>query len=547
MNAKNGTSLMSSLRDKLHRSTPKKERTPLLKHAGVQTLLSSLLCIVLGLIVGYLALLIINPDGALEAITVIMKNFMKFSAPAAQVKNLGNTLVKTAPLIMCSLSVLFAYKVGLFNIGAAGQYVAGAGAALYCALALQMPWYVCLIAAMVAGALLGVVSGALKAHLNVNEVISCIMLNWIMLYSVNMLLTTVKNPNTPDTLELVKANPAAIIPSLGLETLFKNNKVTIAIPLAVVIAVLIWVLLTKTKLGYELRATGSNKHAAKYVGMREKTNLILTMAIAGGLAGLGAGMYFLSDYQQWNVSQSAVPAMGFNGIAAAFLGGLHPVGAVFSSFFIEHISGGGSFISKSMYFSEISDLISAVIIYLCGFVLFFRGAMTRMIDRVVEAGGWRTMMRDAAFRRRALAVVCAAVVVIGLCAAAMVQTQRVGDLKADVASLNTKLEKANTQKATATEKQKTAEAEKKAAQDELKAVQESLDEALAKLAEYEPLAEQGAQAQIEAEALAAEVAELTAQRDALNTQIEALASYLEQAMESLNSLNPEKEEEGTEE
>ena len=233
--------------------------------------------------------------------------------------------------------------------------------------------------------LLGALSGFLKAMRNVNEVISCIMLNWIMLYSVNMLLTPFAPAGMPETETLKKASPESILPNLGLTEIFgKTNYVTIALPLAILVAVGVWVLLTKTKLGYELRATGLNKHAAKYSGMREKGNLMLAMAISGALAGAGAAMYYLTDYQQWGVTQSAVPGMGFNGIAAAFLGGLHPIGAIFSAYFIEHISGGGTFVDKTMYCAEISDLISAVIIYLCGFVLFFRGAMTKLIDNFAE-------------------------------------------------------------------------------------------------------------------------------------------------------------------
>lgn len=362
-----------------------KKRTPILRQPGVQTLLASLICILLGLVVGYVVLLIINPAGAWEAITDIVKNFFGMKNPAAQLKNLGNTLVKAAPLLMCSLSVLFAYKVGLFNIGAAGQYVAGAGAGLYCALALNLPWYVCMLAAVLAGALLGAISGVLKAYRNVNEVISCIMLNWISLYLVNNLLTAVKDPNSPDTLVISKVNPAGLIPTMGLENLFaKNRYVTIALPLAVLIAVGVWVLLEKTKLGYELKATGLNKNAAKYSGMREKYNLILTMALGGALAGMGAAMYFLSGYGRWVTTQSAVPAMGFNGIAAAFLGGLHPIGAIFSSFFIQHITEGGAYVDKSMYSSQISDLISSMIIYLCGFVLFFKQWMNRRLNRADE-------------------------------------------------------------------------------------------------------------------------------------------------------------------
>lgn len=357
----------------------------LLRNQGLQSLISSLVCILLGLAVGYVVLLIINPAGAWEAILTVVKNFLYYPSAPAAMKYFGSTLVKTAPLLLCALSVLFAYKVGLFNIGAAGQYVVGVGAALYLALALEMPWYVCLIAAAVAGALLGAVSGALKAYCNVNEVISCIMLNWISLYCVNMLLSGVKDASSPYTTRLANKNPGALIPTLGLDKLFSNNQyVTLAIPLAVVVAVLIWVLLAKTKLGYELKATGLNKHAAKYCGMREKRNIILTMVIAGALAGLGAGCLYLTGVEEWNCMQTSVPAMGFNGIAAAFLGGLHPIGTIFASYFIQHITSGGSYIDTSMYCAQISDLISSLIIYLCGFVLFMKHYINRGLDRRAE-------------------------------------------------------------------------------------------------------------------------------------------------------------------
>ena len=360
----------------------KQQRSSLLRNNAVQSLLASLLCILIGLLVGYVALLIINPAGAGEAITTIIKNFMTYSKPATQLKNLGNTLVKTAPLLMCSLSVLFAYKVGLFNIGAAGQYVVGAGASLYFALAWGMPWYVCLLAAILAGAALGAVSGLLKAYCNVNEVISCIMLNWISLYAVNTLLNLVKEETSPYTLNLINTSPASVLPSLGLGGLFSGNKyVTIAIPLSVLVAAAIWVLLEKTKLGYELKATGCNKFAAKYCGMQEKKNLILTMSIAGALAGMGAALLFLTGFEQWQCTQSSIPGMGFNGIAAAFLGGLNPLGTILSSYFIQHITNGGAYVDKTMYSAQISDFISALIIYLCGFVLFFKFALNRWLDR----------------------------------------------------------------------------------------------------------------------------------------------------------------------
>ena len=354
----------------------------ILKNQAVQSLLASLLCILMGLLIGYIVLLFINPAGAGEAIITVIKNFFYYPSKAAVIKYFGNTLVKTAPLLMCGLSVLFAYKVGLFNIGAAGQYVVGVAASLYLALALHMPWYVCLVAAMVAGALLGAISGLLKSYCNVNEVISCIMLNWISLYGTNLLLNNVKETASPYTFNLVNVNASALIPSMGLSKLFAGNRyVTIAIPIAVIVAIMVWVILEKTKFGYELRATGNNKNAAKYCGMNEKRNIILTMMISGALAGLGAALLYLTGFEQWQCSQSSVPGMGFNGIAAAFLGGLNPIGTIFSSYFIQHITNGGAYVDNSMYCAQISDLIYSIIIYLCGFVAFFKYFMNSAIDR----------------------------------------------------------------------------------------------------------------------------------------------------------------------
>ena len=353
-----------------------------LKNPGIQAFVASIICILLGLLIGYVVLLFINPEGASESILNVVKNFFTWSKPKTQLKQFGNTLAKTMPLLMCSLSILFAYKVGLFNIGVAGQYVAGSCACLYAALAWGWGWLPCMLFAIVAGGVLGAIVGILKSYCNVNEVISGIMLNWISLYTANTLLAKVKEVASPYTMYLTDVNPSALLPNVGLDTLFNKNKyVTIAVPLALLIAIAVSIILNKTKLGYELKATGSNKNAAKYSGMKENRNIILTLVIAGGLAGLGASMLYQTGYMRWECTQSSVPAMGFNGIAAAFLGGLNPIGAIFSSFFIQHITDGGQYVNTNFYSSQISDLISSVIIYLCGFVLFIKLTMTNMINR----------------------------------------------------------------------------------------------------------------------------------------------------------------------
>ena len=365
----------------------KPEKKSFIENPDVQSVLASLICILIGLVIGYIVLLLINPAGAGRALLSILKNFLYFPRPQVALEYFGSTLVKTAPLLMCTLSVLFAYKVGLFNIGAAGQYAVGAGLSLYFAIGLKAPWFVCIVVAMIGAGILGGFVGFLKAYLNVNEVIAGIMLNWISLYSVNMLLTGVKESSTTYTLALRTNAPGGLLPSAGLENLFSGNKyVTIAIPLAVLTAVIVWVVMDKTALGYELKATGLNIHAAKYAGMKEKQNMILTMVISGAIAGLGAAFLYLSGIEQWSCAQTSVPAMGFNGIAAAFLGGLHPIGCIFSAFFIQHITSGGSYVDKMIYSSQISDLISAIIIYSCGFVLFFKHTMRKGIAKSKKGG-----------------------------------------------------------------------------------------------------------------------------------------------------------------
>ena len=362
----------------------KTEKKSLIRSDGFQTLLASLVCILGGIFVGYIALLIIEPSGAFEAILAVLKSFFRYPGKL-MLKYLGQTLVRTVPLLMCALSVLFAYKVGMFNIGVAGQYVAGACGCLYAALAWNLPWYACLLIGMAAAAALGGISGWLKTACNVNVVISGIMLNWITLYMTNLILGTVKSPNSPYTMALQGVNPKALLPKMGLDTFFNNEKsVTIAIPVAIIMAVVVWVVLNKTKFGYELKATGNNYNAAKYAGMKENQNIILTMLIAGALAGMGAGLLYLTGIEDWETTISSVPAMGFNGIAVAFLGGLSPLGSILSAFFIQYITIGGGNVDLQVYCAQISSLISALIIYLCAFVVFFKSFMQSRIRKSDE-------------------------------------------------------------------------------------------------------------------------------------------------------------------
>ena len=345
------------------------------------SVLAAILCILIGLAVGLIALFIINPEHAWDQgfMRIIQGGFYDFPY------GVGRTLTNSAPFIMTGLSVAFAFKTGLFNIGAAGQYTLGAFGALYCALILHLPWYLCLLASALFGAVWGAIPGIFKAYLNINEVVTSIMFNWIGLYMVNEIVYArgtgaMYDVKSTRTWKLVDTSPESVIPSAGMSELFHTPSTTIAIFLAIAAAVLIWVILEKTTFGYELKAVGLNKNAARYAGINEKKNIILSMTIAGALAGFGAGLLYLSGGAEWNpLNTTTLPAMGFNGIATALLAASHPIGTIFSSVFISHITVGGSFLPTRYFPPEIADLISGIIIYLCAFAMLFRGVIGRML------------------------------------------------------------------------------------------------------------------------------------------------------------------------
>ncbi len=350
--------------------------------AATNSILSSFVCIIIGLLVGFIILLCINPEHCLEGfMTILSGGFNNISIHA---RNISKEISEAAPLIMTGLSVAFAYKTGLFNIGAAGQYTVGALGAIYCALVLQLPWYVCILAAMVCGAIWGAIPGLLKAFFNVNEVITSIMFNWIALYGVNEIvkkfaitnadgsITRMYESAKNKTYAIATKAPGSRIPDLGLSDIFSKST-TIAIFLAIIVAIIIYIVINKTTFGYELKACGHNKNAAKYAGINERRSIVLSMVIAGALAGLGAALYYLSGVGEWNPNDStACPAIGFNGISVALLAVCNPIGCIFSALLISHITVGGSCLPTAYYQPEIADIIIGVIIYLCAFAMLFK-------------------------------------------------------------------------------------------------------------------------------------------------------------------------------
>ena len=344
------------------------------------SLLSALMAIILGLFFGFLIMLIASPENAAEGFKYIISGGFK---------KIGNVFYFATPILMTGLAVGFAFKMGLFNIGASGQYTMGMFFSLYVGFMWDLPpgihWVVAVLAGMVGGMLWGIIPGIFKALLNVNEVITSIMFNYIGMYLVDM---WIRSSSTIYLSTMTRTNylpETAQIPSLGIT----GSNVNIGIILGVVIGIILYIILEKTTFGYELKATGFNSNASDYAGMKGKRNIIITMTIAGGLAGIGGAFAILAPSAIAGSSMTYEPiniiaANGFNGIAVALLGNSHPIGTIFSSIFISHIQRGGTLASLVGYKPEIIDVVIAVIIYFSAFAMIMNASLSKLIKRLIR-------------------------------------------------------------------------------------------------------------------------------------------------------------------
>ena len=368
----------------------------LLKKDGVQKLLASLLSIVIGLFVGAIVVAIvgltkenIGVKGMWDGIRLIFIGLFANGRNAAGAlawgfnpASWGNMLFRATPVIMTGLSVAVAFKTGLFNIGAPGQYLMGTMTTLMLALGISsevvpvgLIWVIAFLGGMVAGALWGAIPGLLKAFLNINEVLACIMTNWL---AANIVTWAFDVSNFKNVTEGTKTGyiykttfNGVSTPKLGLDKLFPNSQVNGGILIAAVIAVVVYIIMNKTTLGYQLKACGANRHAARYAGINDKRNIVLSMAIAGALAGGGAALYWLSGNTEffWSTYQS-LPAAGFNGIPVALLAVNNPIAVVFTGIFMAMLDIVGQNLTGFTAYNEyITDVIIAVIVYLSAFSL----------------------------------------------------------------------------------------------------------------------------------------------------------------------------------
>ena len=404
-----------------------------LKTNGARSVLASLVAILIGLLAGSIVILIVGlttPNlgihGAWEGIRLVIGGLFAKSRDAAgqlvfgfNSASFGNMLFRSVPLIMTGLSVALGNKAGLFNIGAPGQYLAGTAASLYVALSVPtssvpawLVWTLALLAGMVAGALWGSIPGLLKAYLNINEVLACIMTNWIAANLVTWIFdgsalknvlegtksgyiyktSTVMNDvvvngvastvgtTIPEGAQVVATRGGVATAKLGLDSIFSGSQVNGGILVAILLAVVIYIMLSKTTLGYELKACGANRYAARYAGIQDLRNIVLTMAIAGALAATGGALYYLSGNTEfyWSTYQS-LPSEGFNGIPVALLAINNPIGVIFAALFMSMLQICGQKLTELTAYNEyITSVIIAVIVYLSAFMLVIKGWISKL-------------------------------------------------------------------------------------------------------------------------------------------------------------------------
>lgn len=332
------------------------------------SILPSIMAIFAGILIGFIILLLVNPGQALSGLkTILIGSFYKGT------KSIGNAFYIATPIILTGLSVGFAFKTGLFNIGASGQFFVGSFCAIYVGytwtwLPSSIHWLVVVLAGLVGGAVWGILPGLLKAYFNVNEVITCIMMNYIGLFGVLYLIKGSDVYN--QTQNRTKVLPSsADLPTLGLNKIFPYQSMNCGILIAIVFVIIIYIILNKTTFGFELKACGFNPDASKYAGISSKRNVILSMVIAGALSGVGGALLMQSG--SFIDVVDTLPSYGFDGMSVALLAMSNPIGILFSGLFIAHITIGGIYLQRLSYDTQIINIITAAIIYFAALALLF--------------------------------------------------------------------------------------------------------------------------------------------------------------------------------
>lgn len=338
---------------------------------GKNQALKSILAVLLGLLAGAILMIAMgyNPVAGYENL---------FKGGLMNMKRIGDTIATATPLVLTGLSVAFAFKTGLFNIGTPGQMLAGGFTATAIGLSLDLPAAVILplmiILGVLAGALWGAIPGLLKALFKVNEVVSAIMMNWVAYWIVYYMIPLHFKGEYLET-ESRALRDSATLKAGWLSDIFNGSYINLGIFLAIIAVILVWFILDKTILGYELKAVGFNRFGAEYAGMKVNRNIVISMMIAGALSGLAGVAQYAGNASVMQIG--VMPSQGFDGIAVSLLGANSPIGVLFSALFFGVLYVGKGFMNAAVKVPpELADTIIATIIYFA--------ATSMIMDKVIK-------------------------------------------------------------------------------------------------------------------------------------------------------------------
>ncbi|MBR2788271.1 MAG: ABC transporter permease [Erysipelotrichaceae bacterium] len=323
--------------------------------------LSSLIAIVIGLLVGFIAMIAVKPASALAGLKMLVTGGF-FNG----LTTFGSVFFYATPIILCGMGDAFAFKASIFNIGGPGQMHMGALVAVYvtCTIGLGAPWstIVGLLCGALAGALWALIPALLNAYKRVNIIITTIMMNYIGMYlAVDLLkkssiFDSTKNQsiNVPRDLRIAR---------LGLDKIFVGSAIDCGFFVALIIAIILWFILEKTTFGYEIKAVGKNRDASDYAGIDAKRTIVLSVLISGALIGLGGGFMYLGWAGKYLLGSNTQLSEGFTGIAVTMLANNNPIACVFSGFFLAYLTQSGSYMQAVGFAPEIVKVISSVVVY----------------------------------------------------------------------------------------------------------------------------------------------------------------------------------------
>lgn len=359
---------------------------------------STIISIFMGFLVAFIVLSVAGYD-PFRSMEVI------FSAIFSRPKFIMNVVIKSSAIILTGLSAAFAFKTGLFNIGAEGQYIVSTIASTVVGIIfnfhpiIQIPLVI--LSGIAAGAILGGIVGFLKAKFGIHEVITSIMFNWIALYLCNYVsnLPMLHKPESNGTYSINESGFTMLLHKWKFSeegrNFLKNNQLLNDVILktdfnlnflfAALIAIIIWIIIYKTKIGYELRAVGFNRHAAMNAGINVKKSIVYSMLIAGALSGL-AGSLTITGTSSNNIQVLSVfENNGFNGLAVALIAGSSPIGCIFAGLvFSGLIYSGQSLQFKTGAPSEIVNIMIGIIVFFVAIMKIIPVIVERLSRRRAE-------------------------------------------------------------------------------------------------------------------------------------------------------------------